>query len=235
MTQQPPTNLEKFVNEFNNLRKEEGKTPLLDGVIVFYQELVKHRTMEYYFDMQIFAELHQQISDSLDEESLSDEERTDIALLGISLSNLIERTLCVIRDPNYPGDLSFSLSQAYNNFVPDIATRPGVNHAKIFIHALLTLRNKGAELLAQKSVANLPAESVVGVADALVEYWRTNPPPYTQQANCFLRHLIVEQANANKALEAENAALRNTVQSALNGNTNFATTQLSEHVGRGSL
>jgi len=228
MTQQPPTNLEKFVIEFNDWREREGKNPLLDRAVVFFQELVKHRTIESYFEVQKSTELHQQISDTFNMEILSDDERTDIVLLGISLSDwIINRNAYTIRDFD-----SYDLSQAYNNFVPDIATRPGVNHAKIFIHALLTLDNNSVELLAQKSVANLPAESLVNVVDALVEHWRTDPPPYPQQANCFLRHLIVEQANANKALEAENAVLQQQQQTALNRGGSFGTQQLSEHVGR---
>ncbi len=210
MTQQPPTNLEQFVNEFN----EKRLSRVLDRAVGFYKELVKHRTIESYFEAQEFSNLHQQISESLDKEGLSDDERTDIALLGISLSHLIEeRSL---------GNSNFGeLSQAHKNFVTDIATRPGVNHAKILNHAIPCLDAEGVELLAQKSVANLPAESLVEVADG-IDF-------RIQNAKLFARFLIREQANANKALEAENERLRNTVQSALNGQ-NFSNQQ-SFHAG----
>jgi hypothetical protein len=219
MTKQPPTNLEQFVNEFNDWREREGKklNTLSDGAIDFCKELVKHRKIEHYFDVKKFTELHQQISESLDEEGLSDDERTDIALLGISLSHLIEERS--VRNSNFG-----ELSQAHKNFVTDIATRPGVNHAKIFIHALLTLDNEGVELLAQKSVANLPAESLVNVVDG-IDF-------RIQKANIFVRSLIKEQANANEALKAENAVLQQQQQNALNQGGSFGTQQLSEHVGR---
>ena len=211
MTQQTPTNLEQFVNEFNERREAAGKNPLLDRVIEFYQELVNRRTIESYFIAQQFTELHQQISESLDEEGLSDDERTDIALLGISLSHHIEESS--VRNSNFG-----ELSQAHKNFVTDIATRPGVNHAKILNHALFScLYAEGVELLAQKSVANLPAESLVEVAYGI--------DLQIHNANLFVRSLIKEQANANKALVAENAALQQQQQTALNQGENFGTNQ----------
>ena len=158
MTQQPPTNLEKFVDNFNGNRVSR----VLDRSVGFYKALVKHRTIESYFEAQEFTELHRQISGSLDEKGLSDEERTDIALLGISLSHHIEISSVSSEQSNF-----YNLSQAHKNSVTDIATRPGVNHAQILNHAISCLDNDGVELLAQKSVANLPAESLVEVANGI--------------------------------------------------------------------
>lgn len=220
MTQQPPTNLEQFVNKFNERREAAGNNPLLGRAVVFYQELVKRRTIESYFVAQQFTELHQQISSSLDEEGLSDEERTDIALLGISLSHLIEERS--VRNSNF-----YNLSQAHKNFVADIATRPGVNHAQILNHAISCLDNDGVELLAQKSVEKLGAANWDIIAFGI--------DLQTQKAQIFVRCLVGEQANANKALEAENQELRDRVQRGLNGSQNIGTQQLSQHVGRGSL
>ena len=211
MTKQPPTNLEQFVNNFNGNRFSR----VLDIAVDFYQDLVRNRTTESYFDAQQFTELHQQISESLDKEGLSDEERTDIAFLGISLSNWINKNGYISRNFD-----SSDLSQAHKNFVIDIATRPGVNHAKILNHAIPCLDAEGVELLVQKSVANLPAESLVEVADG-IDF-------QSQNAKLFARFLIREQANANKEL-------RNTVQRGLGGSQNIATQQLSQHVGRGGL
>jgi ribosome-binding factor A len=215
MTQQPLTDLELFVKRFN----EKRLSRVLDRAVDFYQDLVKHRTIESYVDVQKFAELHNQISLSLDEEGLSDDERTDIALLGISLSHHIESSSVNNEQSNFD-----NLSQAHKKFVTDVAMHPGVNHAKIFNHALfLYLDDEGVELLAQKSVANLPAESLGKVADG-IDF-------RNQKAKLFVSSLIKEQANANKALVAENKDLRNVVQSALNGQ-NFSTQKLSEYVGR---
>lgn len=210
MTQQPPTNLEQFVNKFNERREAAGKDPLLDRAVGFYQELVKHRTTESYFDAQQFTELHQQISGSLDEEGLSDEERTDIILLGISLSRLIEERS--VRASNFD-----ELSQAHRNFVADIATHPGVKHAQILNHAISCLDNDGVEPLAQKSVEKLGAANWGTIAFGI--------DLQTEKAKTFIRYLIAEQANANKKL-------RDTVQRGLSGNTNFATQQSFEAGGR---
>jgi hypothetical protein len=204
MTQQPLTDLELFVKRFN----ENRFSRVLDRAVDFYQELVKHRTIESYVDVQEFAELHNQISLSLDEEGLSDDERTDIALLGISLSHHINN-----EQSNFD-----NLSQAHKKFVTDVATHPGVNHAKIFNHALfLYLDDEGVELLAQKSVANLPAESLGKVVDG-IDF-------RNQKAKLFVSSLIKEQANANKALVAKNAALEQQQQNVLNQGGSFGTNQ----------